>query len=286
MTERRRGSVVIPAHNEAAVIGRCLAALLDGVPDGALDVLVVCNGCTDDTADVARATGLPVRVLEIGEASKITALRVADAVPPVFPRLYLDADVVLSGKAALTVLDRLASPGMLAARPPLAYDTTACSRPVRRYYAARVLVPGLLGRLWGAGVYGLSMPGRARFGSWPDVVADDLFVDSLFGDDEIEIVPTDPVLVSVPRTARDLLAVLRRGARAKTETRQDGDGAASRLRHPLSATLRGLAGTAVRRPTMVLDVGVYAAFALGGRVLRSVGGSSRWERDTSSRTLG
>src|SRR6185312_1201240 len=46
-------SVVIAAHNEARVIGGCLDALLaDAGPDD-LDIVVVANGCTDDTAAVA-----------------------------------------------------------------------------------------------------------------------------------------------------------------------------------------------------------------------------------------
>ena len=42
-------SVVIPAHNEETVIGRCLAALFAGAGEGELDVVVVCNGCRDGT---------------------------------------------------------------------------------------------------------------------------------------------------------------------------------------------------------------------------------------------
>ena len=56
-------SVVIPAHDEEAVVGRCLAALLDGARPGELDVVVVCNGCTDATADIARGFGRGVRVV-------------------------------------------------------------------------------------------------------------------------------------------------------------------------------------------------------------------------------
>src|SRR6478735_2382051 len=47
-------SVVIPAHNEAQVIEPNLRALLAGVEPGAFEVVVVCNGCTDATADIAR----------------------------------------------------------------------------------------------------------------------------------------------------------------------------------------------------------------------------------------
>ena len=48
------GSVVIPAHNEANVIGRGLDRLFGSLGTG-IEVIVVCNGCTDDTADTARA---------------------------------------------------------------------------------------------------------------------------------------------------------------------------------------------------------------------------------------
>ena len=50
-------SVVIAAHNEEDVLGRCLDALLRGSRPTELEIVVVCNGCTDRTADVARGYG-------------------------------------------------------------------------------------------------------------------------------------------------------------------------------------------------------------------------------------
>ena len=47
--------------------------------------------------------------------------------------------------------------------------------------------------LWGAGVYGLSEEGRSRFGDYPDVVAEDLYVDQHFDEHEIEIVSCAPL---------------------------------------------------------------------------------------------
>jgi len=283
----RLGSVVIPAHNEARVIGRCLGALLADVPAGTLEVVVVCNGCTDKTADVVRSTGLPVRVIEISQASKTAALSVADAETRAFPRLYLDADVVLPSSSAVAVLERLSWDDLLAARPPLRYDLAHCSPLVRRYYAARVMVPGMLDRLWGAGVYGMARSGRRRFDAWPDLTADDLFVDSLFSDDEIELVPADPVVVAPPRTAHDLLAVLRRGARAKAD-HQRGDAMGPfelPLRHTVGTTVRGLAGAVARRPAMLLNAMVYLGFATCARFRWTRTGSIVWERDHSSRSV-
>ena len=53
-------SVIIPAHNEAATIGRNLRALREGTREGDLDVVVVCNGCTDQHRR-RRAPGRPAR---------------------------------------------------------------------------------------------------------------------------------------------------------------------------------------------------------------------------------
>ena len=53
-----------PCAQRGAVIRRCLDALFAGVAPGELDVVVVCNGCADDTAALARSSGHPVRVIE------------------------------------------------------------------------------------------------------------------------------------------------------------------------------------------------------------------------------
>ncbi len=58
-----RLAVVVPAHDEAAGIGRCLDNLARlACLDGATEVVVVADNCSDDTAAIARAAG--ARVLE------------------------------------------------------------------------------------------------------------------------------------------------------------------------------------------------------------------------------
>jgi glycosyltransferase involved in cell wall biosynthesis len=54
-------SIIIPAHNESSVIARTLKAMTDGAKPGELDVIVVCNGCSDDTAVVAGRFGLTLQ---------------------------------------------------------------------------------------------------------------------------------------------------------------------------------------------------------------------------------
>jgi glycosyltransferase involved in cell wall biosynthesis len=283
----RRASVVIPAHNEAVVIGRCLDSLFAGIEPGALDVVVVCNGCADETAQVARACGHPVRVLELDEASKAAALRAGDAVARGYPRLYVDADVILAGQSACAVARRLAA-GAIAARPPISYATEHASPLVRSYYRARTRLPAVMSSLWGAGVYGLSAAGRSRFGPFPDVGADDLWVDRLFERGEVEIIDCAPVVVAVPHRARDLLHVLRRTYRGKTETAPEA-AVDERARATTASALSELRHLAASGPAAAVDASVYAGFALGARLAlawsarRGRSGASPWERDESSR---
>ena len=55
-------SVVIPAHNEEKYIKRCIDSVKDaaGVFPGITEIIVVCNRCTDATADIARENGAVV----------------------------------------------------------------------------------------------------------------------------------------------------------------------------------------------------------------------------------
>jgi glycosyltransferase involved in cell wall biosynthesis len=280
------GSVVIPAHNEALVIRRCLNALFEGFAPGELDVVLVCNGCADDTSAQARSSGHPLRVVELRAASKPAALRAGDVAALAFPRIYLDADVVLSGSAARALIERLRAAGVVAGRPPIRFDSGGASAPVRSYYRARSRVPAVLGSLWGAGVYGLSLEGRRRFGEFPDVVGDDLWVDRLFDHGEVEIVDCEPVVVAVPRRTRDLIRLLRRTYRGKAETASDLD---ARAPETMPSTLRDLGRLAAAGPGQALDAATYSAFAAGARLALAIAQAgapltgARWERDDSSR---
>ena len=282
MTPPAKGSIVIPAHNEESVIGRCLDALASDPAFGDLEVLVACNGCTDATAKVARSYP-GVQVLEIGEASKAAALRAADEFLATFPRLYVDADIQLSGSAALHVIGRLAAQdGPPAARPPLRYDTTGASPLVQRYYRARARTPALMSSLWGAGVYGLSAAGRARFSHFPTLVADDLFVDRQFLPSEIEIVTCTSAVVRTPRSLGSLVAVLRRVYTGKRQVRS-ARGREGAPRNTLGASSRGLLALARREPQYILDATVYAGVAVWARASLRLCPTVSWARDDSSR---
>jgi exopolysaccharide biosynthesis WecB/TagA/CpsF family protein len=272
------GSVIIPAHNEAAVIERTLRPLADAATTGQLEVVVVCNGCTDDTAELARNFS-GVTVIEIDDASKSLALNVGDEAATVWPRMYLDADVEISPGAIVDVLDSLSDGPTLAARPTAAYDLDGAGPMVRSYYRARARVPSLKLGLWGAGAYALSESGHERLGNFPPLSGDDFWVDQLFVHSEKAVVDTHPVVVRTPRDVHTLIGILRRGRRGVAQAVN----ADSRMNTSTSQTLRELAKGATGARELA-DAVVYAILSLAGRfgALRRTHPTT-WERDDSSR---
>lgn len=276
-------SVIIPAHNEAVTIGRNLRALRTGTREEDLDVVVVCNGCTDRTADVARAADPRARVIEIEQPSKVEAVRVGNAASDVFPRIHLDADIELSGAHALQLLEPITRDRVLATAPRRDVPREGCSRWVRWYYDVWESLPQVEAGLFGRGVVVLSEEAQSRVSALPRLMSDDLGMSDSFSGDERRVVPGAVAVVHPPRTVRDLL---RRRIRIAT-----GNAQASRLgvRRAASRTSpRILLGLAVSRPGVALRlpvfVAIHVAARLGARRALRSGDFTTWQRDESSRS--
>src|SRR5271166_3636715 len=134
-------TVVIPAHNESQVIGRLLGQLVPMESPGDLDVIVIANGCTDDTVRIASAFGQCVRVLDVPAASKHRALATGDSAATVFPRIYVDADVEIGASDVASLVTELGKPGVLAAAPERVVELDKCGWPVRWYYDVWMRLP-------------------------------------------------------------------------------------------------------------------------------------------------
>ena len=270
-------SVVIAAHNEAAVIGRCLDALQAGGP-ALLDVTVVANGCTDDTAALARARS-GVRVVELAAASKPAALNAGDAVAVGFPRVYLDADIVLSGADVGRLAAALDGTGPALAAVPRR-DLVLAGRPllVRAYYAVHRRLPVFRAALFGRGAIALSGPARERFDRFPDIVADDLYLDSLFTAAEKHEVAQVAATVATPLRTRDLVRRLTRVRAGNAALRAAGPGVRGAARW---AWLRDVV---LPHPWLAPAAVCYVGLTVAAAVLARRGrGATTWGRDESSR---
>ena len=278
-------SVVIAAHNEESVIGRCLDAMLEGARSGELEIVVVCNGCTDRTAERARRHGDGVTVLETPVASKTGALNAGDAHVSGFPRFYVDADVTLPLESMRRIASRLVAGDALAAAPMMDLDLRVSSRLVRAYYRVWRRLPYVHEGMIGVGVYALSEDGRRRFGDFPDVIADDGYVRALFTTSERIRVEDAPVRVQAPSGLSDLLRIKTRSRLGRYELAQRFPELLSRER--TTKSYRNAAWTILVRPWLWPAAAVYAAVVVqshrrASKQLPSIE-SYVWERDQSSR---
>ncbi len=207
-------SIIIPASNEAGLIGPCLDALLASTGPARAEVIVAANGCTDRTAAIAEghraaaeARGWTLRVLDLAQGGKIGALNAADAVATGATRAYLDADVTVSPglmAALAAVLDR-PDPAYASGRVRITGGPGRISRAYARLWSR---VPFMTHGVPGCGLFAVNAAGRARWGTFPDIISDDTFVRLSFAPHERHrvthlydwpIAPTFARLVAVRR---------------------------------------------------------------------------------------
>lgn len=277
-------SVVIPAHNEEATIERCLKRLLSEESAADLQVVVVCNGCHDRTAEIARRFDRQVKVVETEVASKVHALNLGDEVAEGFPRFYMDADVVLSPDDIREIARELDSGPFLAAAPRMEMDFAKSFWSVRAFYHVWMTLPYVRGGMMGAGVYALSEEGRRRFGRFPDIIADDGYIRLLFKPNERKAVKHAKSIVTAPVSLSSLIKI-------KTRSRLGGYQLARRFPELFENDDKHY-GTAfwdiVARPSLwpCVPIYLYVNLVSKRRARRQLRAIDRyvWERDESSRS--
>jgi glycosyltransferase involved in cell wall biosynthesis len=281
-----RASVAIAAHNEATVLGATLRCLLADAAPGELEIAVAANGCQDDTATIARECS-GVRVLELPSAGKAEALNAAESVLTTFPRIYLDADIELSTHDVRQLCDALALPSTLAAHPERRIDLTGRPLPVRAYFAIHQHLPAFRQGLFGKGVIALSEEGRARFDRFPTIIADDLFLDGLFSQDEKRLVTTVQVLVAAPLRTRGLILRLERVRRGNRQLRAAAAGELGP--ETIAGSPRSAAGwswlhdVVLHRPTLAPAALMYVLLTgIAELRARRSPSSNAWGRDGSA----
>jgi hypothetical protein len=278
-------AVIIPAHNEASIIGDCLSTMLDGALHGEFDVIVATNGCTDDTAVIARR--FPgVRVVDTPVASKVAALNLADDSTQVWPRIYVDADVRVNVHALRETADAITNGGALAAAPRLHVEIEGRPWTVRAFYQVYAQIPWTQDGMIGSGFYALSKEGHDRLGRFPDVIYEDLVVSRLFRPTERVTVADATFTIAAPRTLRTLIAIKTRVATGNlTYRRTPPDGVEQ---HIVARPKRAYLDIALRPsqwPTLAVYCTVYALTRAGARRRYRQGNTTTWTRDHTIRAV-
>jgi glycosyltransferase involved in cell wall biosynthesis len=282
LTDAARATVIVPAHNESAVIERCLATLLAGALPGEFQVVVVSNGSRDATAALARSFPRhPVEVVELPAPSKIAALRAGLARARAGVRVVVDADVQLGTSALRELVSALAAadPHPRAGSPQLAVDTYASSRLVRAYFRTWTRLPYVRSGMIGSGVFAVNLAGASRLNTLPDILNDDEWVRRSFPPPE-RITTLATFTMTAPRTVRALIS---RNARAVIGNRElashnPGDG----------NTLPDLIRAVRTHEITPSDALTYLAVVALSRTLAhwrlTTGRAHQWSTDHTSRT--
>lgn len=186
-----RAGILIPAHNEAEFVDACLGAVIASDPvAGAVEIVVVANACTDDTAERARGhapaaerRGWTLKVIECAIPGKLNALALGEAAQTAPITVYLDADVTVSPgllRELIEVLDR-PDAAYASGTPRVTAPASALSRAYGRFWSE---LPFVTTDVPGFGVFAVNRAGRQRWDAFPDIISDDTFVRLQFAPSE------------------------------------------------------------------------------------------------------
>lgn len=272
-------SVIVPVHDEGALIAKTAQTLLAGLPQNT-QIIFACNGCRDDSASKLRSiVGPRGLILELAYPNKAKAIAEAERHASAFPRFYIDADVAITGEEITKLADALATGDLDLVSPRLVFDQTGSSWSARAVNSIWLSLPHGSTEGFHA-VLGVSARGRAAWGELPNIMADDTFISSHIDPAGKAIVSDVSVVVRPPRTLRSFIRVRERWLRGDRQLTGMGitipktEGQARSL---IRLALRD--GRAL--PVLIYIVARLAAEALAILPMRSRG---TWYRDRTSRT--
>lgn len=212
-------SIIIPAHNEESSIERTLRSVLSDAVDD-LEVVVVVNASTDSTAAIARSVDPSIRVLETKTPGKCHALNLGEATLSSFPRVFLDADIELL-PGSLSKLLNSCGPDRPIVSPIPRFDLSEATIGMRLFYRAQRFNPYFgQGAPNGSGCFVLTEDARARWAAFPEIVADDGFVQGQFKPEQRTTVSGAEAIVQPPRDVRSMITVRTRVRRGSYELAQ------------------------------------------------------------------
>jgi glycosyltransferase involved in cell wall biosynthesis len=271
-------TVIIPAHNEAAVIAQCLDSVVK--QEAAENIIVACNACTDNTAEIVkRYKG--IRCIELEKASKTSAINEAEEFITSYPVFYIDADTCLGPEATHEVTCVMTSKRLLLAAPTPKINVSDSSWIVRAFYRVWLNLPYNKEGVVGTCSYVLTREGRERFAHFPEVISDDGFVRGHFEASEMANVESARIYINAPK---DILSLIKIKTRARLGNMQLSKLGVCPVSHGGKYKAVSLREWLAFNP---IDLALYVFIQLFIR-FRSLGqfkriGKYKWERDHSTR---
>lgn len=276
-------TVIVPAHNESSVIEECLNSIINQA--GIDNIIVPCNGCTDDTVEIVQTKYPSVVCLNIKKPSKTNALNVAEekaqALGVSYPIFYIDADTKLSENAILNITEAMQGSTTQLAAPTPIIDTSHSSWLVKTYYKVWINLPYIKEGVIATCSFIVSEEGRKRFDKFADVIGDDGFIRCHFKNKEISNIEGAEIYIRAPQDIFSLIKI-------KTRARLGNMELIARNKCPVIENKNY--GNVMKKRLFSKDffnTSVYILIALAIRVRANLQFKKlddyQWEKDTSSR---
>ncbi len=278
-----RATILIPAHNEAAVIGRTLLHLSSGLLLDEFKIVVIANGCSDATTMKARSVLPHGIVIETATPGKCNALNLGlNEAEKDRPIVCLDADIDVTLETLLALIEPLEQGAALAACGRMDVHTCDAHPLVRAYYNGWKNNPYFDRGKFG-GLFAVSPKGAARVFPLPHITADDEFVRRSFAPHEIAYVQRCRFTARAPKSLSSLARVRRRSLRGAREVSTLG------LPSPERGSIGAVLWRSICNPRRLFPVSVYVAVNAWVRmalVCRAPKANTHWERDLTTRMGG
>jgi len=278
-------SIVVPAYNESSIIEHTLTYLLaDGVLNEA-DIIVVCNGCHDDTVKrtnefildnhaLLEGRGLTLVVVETEVASKTNAINLGIERAADGDIILLDADIEVSGSVLASLHHMLSETGKDLLAPSVVFDYQRASWLVRQYYSVASTSTYNTDYRF-SNVIALSEKAVNQLGKFPEVIADDEYLRRQFSSGQAAICKQFSFQFSCPTNSDDLLSILTRVQRGNYQ-----------LAQLKVSDKMAMEKVTVSAPTLIALI-VFSGFKLLSKLRAKKqmrqGKQVSWEKDNSSR---
>jgi len=285
--EHYKFSIIIPAYNEETFITKTLVTLLGDDNLNNIELLVICNGCNDQTFSKtqsfinANALSLKYKkidflLLETAKASKTNALNIGINNSHALIKVLMDADIQICGKDVNLLINELKNKKLEAISPRVKFSFDKSSFLVRQYYrVASLSFYNVNTRL--SNVIALSEAGINKITPLPNVVADDEYIRRQFSENERSVSQHCYLIFLCAKTLKDLIQVLTRVERGNVQLNRY-----YKVRHSEKAKQGYYKLPILHFPTFIL---IKFIVKIRARIQFSQGRINQWERDESNRNL-
>ncbi|MCK0067851.1 glycosyltransferase [Kordiimonas laminariae] len=275
-------SIITPAYNEANVIGKTLQSLLKDARPNEFEIIIICNGCTDNTANIANEYAPDAQIITTDIASKSKALNLGIEAASTYPLVFLDADIKTTAPAVRAMVHRLNWSDAFLAYGTAKFRTENASWAVRAFYKAWYLNPYFDKQKMG-GFFAVSKSGLERLQEIPETLNDDEFVRRrlIINSTWVE---NAPYHVEPPRDLTNLIKVRSRVYRGNKLLEADMEPLGGQKRKS-NAYL--FAKRLFLKPGNWVGAAVFAFTALAAHARNYIASpdSNSWESDVSARQL-